>query len=216
MKKYLKITVFFYIMSEINVSYEFLFEVMRSEKNNHEIQKLPTNFYELVVEYIREKQNLLKKDDDLFSMNEKKQVLMLLENLDKILTEIYNRREKKIIELALLKSKARSSIVNINNMLKYEQLFYDRLLITLDNYRNNILQSTLSARDIDIDLIKEQTKHKNQKSIVTVRFLEDIDRFVDEELREYGPYEKETIATLPIQVAKNFEETGKLEFLDNV
>lgn len=204
-------------MSEITVSYEFLFEIMRTEKNVSELQKLPDKFYDSVVEYIREKQDLLKKDDDLFSIREKKQVMMLLENLDKILTEIYSRREKKIIELALLKSKAKSSIINTHNMLKYEQLFYERLLMTLERFRNNVLQSVLSARDIDIDAIKDQnTSNSSNRSIVTVRFIEDIDRFVDEELKEYGPYEKETIATLPIMVAKNFAEAGKLEILDHV
>lgn len=216
MKNYLKIAIFFIIkMTEINITYEYLFEIMRSEKNSYDLLKLPDNFYENVVEYIKEKQDLLKKDDDLFSANEKKQVITLLENVEKILTEIYNRREKKLVELAIIKSKSRSSVVNTTNMLKYEVIFYEKLLLTLDNFRTNLLNNAISAKQIDVNFAQDNSKRK-LKNIVTVRFLEDIGRFVDEHLKEYGPYEKETIATLPIEMAKLFEEQSKLEILEDI
>jgi DNA replication initiation complex subunit (GINS family) len=216
MQKYLKIAIFSLIkMSDFNITYEFLFEIMRSEKNSSELQKLPDNFYELVVEYIKEKQDLLKKDDDLFSANEKKQVLTLLENLEKILTEIYNRREKKIIDLAIVKSKTKSGLIDTTNMLKYEVLFFEKVLITFDNFRNNLLTSALSARPIDMEFMSDNAK-TNQKSIITVRFLEDISKFVDEDMKYHGPFEKETIATLPLSVARILEEQNKLEILDDM
>jgi len=201
-------------MSDINITYEVLFEKMRNEKNNTELQKLPENFYDLVVEYVKGKQDLLKKDDELFSVNEKKQVLMMLENLEKILKDLYQRREKKIIELAIIKSKVRSSLVDTSTMQDNEVLFYEKILTILDSFRNNILNNVLNARVIDIDFARDKTKQ--QSSIITVRFLQDMGKFVDEDLKEYGPFEKETIATLPLSLAQNLAEDNLLEILDDM
>jgi len=217
MQNYLKIAIFLSIMSNINITYDYLFEIMRGEKNNNDLNKLPESFYDQVVDYIKEKQDLLKKDDDLFSAKEKKQVLMLLENLDKILTEIYSRREKKVLELALVKSKSRSGLLDTSNMLKSEVLFFEKLLATLDGFRNNILNNVLSAKEVNVNFSDDLlSKRKTETKIVTVRFLEDVDKFVDSDLKEYGPFEKETIATLPVEMAKLLEEQNKLEILDDV
>jgi len=202
-------------MSNINITYELLFEKMRNEKNNTELQKLPDNFYELVVEYIKGKQDLLKKDDELFSANEKKQVFMMLENLEKILKDLYERREKKIIDLAIVKSKTRSSLVDTSTMQDNEILFFEKILMILDNFRNNILSNVLNARLPEIEFAKD-TKKPLKNAIVTVRFLDDMDKFVDEDLKEYGPFEKETIATLPLSLAQNLVDDDRLEILDDM
>lgn len=200
-------------MSDINITYEVLFEIMLNEKKSTELQHLPDGFYNLVVEYIQEKKDLLKKDDDIFSANEKKQVILLLDNVERILTEIYTRREKKIIDMAILKSKVKSSLIDTGNMQEAESFLFEKLLTDIDHYRTNILTRVLNTKLVEVE---KKTKMKSDKSLVTVRFLEDIDKFFDSDLKEYGPYEKETLTTLPFEMAKPLQADNKLEILDDV
>ena len=200
-------------MSDINVTYEVLFEIMLNEKKSTEMQKLPDSFYNLVVEYIKEKQDLLKKDDDIFSANVKKQVILLLDNVERILTEIYTRREKKIIDMAILKSKVKSSLVDTSNMQEAEQYLFEKVLTDIDHYRMSILNSVLNTKLVEVEHRKVV---RSDDSLVTVRFLEDIGKFFDSDLKEYGPYEKETLTTLPFELAKPLLENNKLEILDDV
>ncbi|MCH8163514.1 MAG: hypothetical protein IIA99_05420 [Proteobacteria bacterium] len=50
---------------------------------------------------------MLTKKDDLFSHDENKKVEKQIENARRIIKEMYERREKKILNFALIKSRNR-------------------------------------------------------------------------------------------------------------
>ena len=71
-------------MSEINISYETLFELLRREKTRDELQKLEDSFFTDVVNYLKEKEEFLqnqKKKQDLFAADEIYKAEKQLENI---------------------------------------------------------------------------------------------------------------------------------------
>ena len=92
---------------EINITYETLFEILKREKETTDLQKLDHKFLNDFVDYLNEKMKLLEKDDNLFSYEEKKKLEKQIDNARRLIKEIYERREKKIIDLALMKSRTK-------------------------------------------------------------------------------------------------------------
>ena len=112
-------------MGEVNITYETLFELLRREKNREELQKLDDSFLNDVLDYLNEKKQqleLLKTKNDLFAVDEKKKAEIQDENIKKIIRELYERREKKIITIAIDKSRTSESVVDTSTLLKEEKL----------------------------------------------------------------------------------------------
>ncbi len=69
-----------------------------------------------------------------------------LDNIRKIIKEFYDRREKKIVLLALDQSKTKSNLVDYSHMLREERDFFDQLTRILDSFRDGILGNILNER----------------------------------------------------------------------
>ncbi len=121
---------------EITISYETLFELLVRERSRGELQKLPDSFFDDVLNYLKQKKNLVKEkqgqsDFALESSKIKKEI----ENMMQIVKDLYNKREKKIVNLALDKSRTQSSIVDTTLLLKEEKELFDELVNSLDRKR---------------------------------------------------------------------------------
>src|SRR3989344_6619666 len=131
---------------EIVITYDTLYNILRKEKNSLEIQQLEHKFFEDVISYLKEKEALLeskKNDHGLFGFEEKKKISTQIENIQRILREIYDYREKKIIMLASDVSKTNGMVTNKDTLLSEEKEMYDSILSTLNKYRNGILYNIL-------------------------------------------------------------------------
>jgi DNA replication initiation complex subunit (GINS family) len=205
---------------EINITYETLFELLRREKTREELQKLDNTFFEDVVNYLKDKKAALDKPkDDLFAAEERRKAEIQFENIKKILKEFYERREKKIINMAMDMSRIsmgalNSEIVDTSAMLKEEKELFDCVVEILNNNRKGILYNVLEAmipnvEKKEIKETKEETKEVETGSEVSkeepnqkmVRFLHAVPKFVGKDLEEYGPFEQEDIANLPDEIA---------------
>lgn len=222
-------------MAEITITYETLFELLRREKNREELQKLDADFFKNLAEYLKDKQNILKQNTaSLFSFEEKESVEKQLQNIRKIIRELYDRREKKIIYMALNKSRTNSELMDTSALLKEENGLFDALTALFLNYREGILDNILKANIPEIKNLcfsneffsgekSEKEKPKDlktdalpsQQESVLVRFLQDIPGFVGPELEQYGPFEEEEMANLPEKVAFVLVEKGKAEVINN-
>src|SRR3989338_5353305 len=129
-------------MEEINITLETLYDILRNEKKREDLQKLSETFFFDVVQYLREKKKFLeiKRDENnAFATAEKEKLEYELRSIKRILKEIYEKREKKIIDIALNRSRTGSDIIDTSAMLKEEKAFYDILLNTLDGFRKGVL-----------------------------------------------------------------------------
>jgi DNA replication initiation complex subunit (GINS family) len=217
---------------EVNLTYETLFELLRREKNRVEIQQLEKSFFKDFVEYIKTKKQLLEeKQGQLQGSGEDVTKLMIqIDNINKIMKELYDRREKKITSLALMSVKSGSSIPK-GSMLEIEEAFYSELLSLFSKYRKGVITNLINQElpSIEESLANGGQEHNNHTNSlsndsgsvlipnagntepVLVRFLSYAPKFVDENLETQGPFEAEEITTLPVKIAQILINQGKAE-----
>lgn len=135
-------------MDNIKITLETLYDILRNEKKKEDLQKLEPSFFADVIGYLREKKSLLDlkcEGEELFAAGEKEKVEYELRSIKRILKEIYEKREKKIIDIALNRSKTGSDIINTDALLREEKEFYKNILGTLDLFRRGILLNLFRA-----------------------------------------------------------------------
>lgn len=204
---------------EVVITYETLFELLKREKERSDLQRLEPTFFADTIHYIKDKKKILEaKSESPFAVEERKKTERQLENIYKILKELYERREKKIITLALDKSRTKSNLIDTTALLREEKVLFDAMTDLLDNYREAIMYSVLNEKipfmqPIENKKPKEEftTALELKKSTKLVRFLSHVPKFVGPELEEYGPFEEEDIANLPAEIADVLMNKGRAE-----
>ncbi|MFW6231339.1 MAG: hypothetical protein ACOC32_04945 [Nanoarchaeota archaeon] len=79
---------------DVSITYEKLFDLTRKEKGNEELQKLDTTFFDDLIAYLNDKTHILAKENQgsLFSKSEKEMTRKQLENIKKIIKDLYAKR----------------------------------------------------------------------------------------------------------------------------
>src|SRR3990167_1864825 len=132
-----------------------------------------------------------------------------LKNVLKILKELYEKRENKIIQFALFCSRSNNA-QDTSTMLPEEFALYSQLKETLDNYRlgilNNILQNKLPSLSLSNP---KDLKGEEKTDSLSIQVLKDIPEFVGPDLSVYGPFkvgEKQQIPTMIAQMLIDTEQ----------
>lgn len=211
-------------MSEIKITLETLYDVLRNEKKREDLQKLDATFFVDVVSYLREKKTLLdsKQDsDELFAAGERDKLDYELRSIKRILREIYEKREKKIIDIALNKSKTGSDIIDTSAMLREEKEFYQQLLAHLDTYRLGVLRNVLKAElpfitpkdEPALPVKKEEPdpEKEEQEPLTKIKFTHPVPSFVWKDMKVYGPFETGDEIDIFPEVAELIVRKGRAE-----
>ena len=211
---------------EVNITYETLFELLKREKDMADLQKLDPNFFNDFVDYLNEKSKVLDKEDSLFSYDEKKKVEKQIDNAKRIIKEIYERRERKMLSIALIKSRTKSDVMDTSSFLENEKRFFDEIVKVLDVFRKDIINNIIDGKqasetatdkeeinkkEINENDKKDDGKKEEVKNTKLVRFLHVVPKFVGKELEEYGPFAEEDIANLPLEIADLLINKGRVE-----
>jgi DNA replication initiation complex subunit (GINS family) len=203
---------------KVNISYQVLFELARREKTRDELQKLEPTFFDDIVEYLNEKKQLLKEQKqklDTYSVDEQDKTERQLDNIYRLIKDLYERREKKIVMMALSQSRTRGAITNTTTLLNEEAEFYEELVKLFDGFRAKILSSIIQGRKLEMtreEPTPEETEKKQDK-MKMVRFLHAVPKFLGKELEVYGPFEEEDVASLPEEIAELLITKGRAEEL---
>ena len=196
-------------MPEEIITYEVLYDILRRERIKQELQKLDQILFNDINKYVREKKSILddlKAKSSIFAQKEVEKTEKQLINIKKIVKEIYDKRESKITQLALIAAKT-TKIQDESNLLPEERLLFENLVKFLKNYRDDILNRLLEE-DLKPKVIKS-----DQESIKLVRITQPIPKFIGDDLNEYGPFEEEYIASLPIRIAELLIKNNRAEEL---
>ncbi len=202
-------------MSEDSIiTYEKLYEVLRLEKYKKELQKLEPGFFNKVVRYLDEKKSILQNQeskDSIFASQSITKTKRQLENTKMILKELYERREAKIIQMALFNSRTSEKSNETDALLDEEIKFYKSLLSLFNNYKTGILDNILNCKIplVVNNIINKETP--NEKINRLVRFLHPVPQFIGEDMQVYGPFESEDIANLPQKVSEILIKNNRVE-----
>lgn len=203
--------------NNISLTYEKLFDITRKEKNSEELQKLDKNFYIDFIEYLNDKANILfkEKEGSLFSKSEKELTAKQLENIKKLITELNMRREQKLMNLAIIKSRTNSNLIDTSALLDEEKILFNNMVSLLNEYKQKVLLKILSGQNpskptpINDPKLKSEIGMEKKHEKIEIEFINEVPKFIGKELEPYGPFEKGTSAILPEDVANILIKKGR-------
>jgi len=204
-------------MSEdVTVTYETLFELFRREKDRQELQKLWDTFVVDVCEYVKEQDKSLSTIPE----PEKKKAELHFDNVKRVIKELYEKREKKIVSMSLDRTRTRADIFDTSIMLENERELFNSLVSVLNNGRTSCLSqmtcpskppvpkvnTNVSTPESTVEETKEElaeksTEESNEKPTKMIRFICAVPKFLGPNLEQYGPFEEEDVASLPTKVS---------------
>ena len=172
------------------ITFEYIRKVQREEQYEVKLSKIPDDFYEKTKKYLEQKQKLAKKKGDRLSEME-------LINIQRILEDVYNRRETKILNKAIL---AIRTGIPVENLTKNEEKFFRQLVELLRFHR----QKTLN-------ILTKKTKEKKEPKLEKLKFTQDIPAFMGPDLKKYGPFKLGEEGEIPIENAELMVKTGNAQ-----
>ncbi len=209
------------MIEEIN--YRTLRKIQQMEKNSSILTDLDNDFYKNLEKYILDLNNRLESESD----EHKKRLLNEeIENTKKIITSIYEQREKKILLTAI--SKARGGKPDLKFMVNVERDFFDSILKLIDTFRSKILENkkTMVICKIKSDVVNNEIKKenkiinnneikilKNRNLNPIIRVIKDIPNFVGTDEKKYT-LKKNDIVSLPEDMKEMLLNRKVIEKLD--
>lgn len=170
-------------MPEETITFELIRKIQREEQTSPKLTRLPENFYEKLSLYLEQKRKLSE---------ENRKVALELKNVKALVEDIFNRRERKIINQAIITVRTK---IPPENLTEEEKEFFDDLVKTIGERRKKTLGEILSE--------------KKEGNLVV--FKEDVPQFVGSDEKVYGPFKKGDKAKLPEENVKILKEKGVVE-----
>ncbi|MEM5815135.1 MAG: hypothetical protein QXD89_01455 [Candidatus Aenigmatarchaeota archaeon] len=167
------------------ISFDYLKKILNGEKTSPNLVKIPDNFYELVEKYIKGKMSLVKERKDEVEIR----------NIKRVVENIYNLRERKILNFAIMHARIGNRVINLT---KEEEDLFNKIVCCLKEKRKIIERLN--------EII--EGKKEFEKLIV---FKEDFPSFVGIDGQVYGPFKKGDIAKIPEENMKILVERGIVE-----
>lgn len=183
------------------ITYNDLYEALRKERYSDQLQPLMKGFINEVSEYIKDREEAIGKDADMFS-DEVQKAKKQLENAISIFKELVLRRKKKLLELAFVSAETGISKRDFENMLSYEKEVFDKIMKAL-NEGDKAVEKLLSG-------VEGEQKEKNKMII----FKDETDEFLDLEGNKLGPFSKGDIVNIPQEIANILIVDGKADPVD--
>lgn len=174
------------------ITYETIRKVHRAEKQEQTLQKLPDNFFHLVRNWMEHKQKTFESSKDTVALLE-------LENVKKLLEDLVNRRQRKVVISALHTVRGD---VPPENLTEEEVKFFDKMVNLLKNFKQEVQEQLLGYENIVEEKIEDARKSlKDINNRKKVKILSDLPKFVDSDLKSYGPFKANESAELPVNMA---------------
>lgn len=208
---------------EMALTYEQLFDALRREKSRDELQKLEDGFYEEVAGFLQQKKRLMeqaRQKHDLSSLSVQRAQIEY-QNVQKILRDLYERRERKIVTLALHRTRTDAMIVDTDALLAQERVLYDELVRVLKESRTTVLQAAPShERPAKVQEPEDEIAQESQarthsdepeEGLLEVHFTAAVPKFVGKNLQVFGPFQPGDAARLPPDVADILVRKGRAQ-----
>ena len=173
--------------------YDELFAAWRREITDSSLGSLPPDFYSRVAVYLKR----VKEENRMLDKKSVKANLLEHEELHvkSMLQELVWARYRKLLKII-----TKSQKVPAESLAFEEVQIFESFIPFTDGYQNfakSLLQGQVSK--IDTELV-----HKR----VTLRFSKNIPSVIGADMKTYGPFNVEDVASLPIENAKIFVKQG--------
>ena len=188
--------------------YDELYAAWRFELENPELGGLPSDFYARAADYLRR----INEETQMMDKKTAKSTLLdrELERVKCMLQELIWARYKKLVTLigenkklpsSLLADEEESLCAGFLSFAESYQKFTDKLL------RGKI--STQVSNPVPSHASKEAVKKVNKR--VVLRFVKAVPAVVGVDMKTYGPFMVEDVASVPVENAKILVKQGLAE-----
>lgn len=211
-------------MPDETLSYDEIYDLLRTEKFAAELQNLTPHDLEKIKRYLEDKQKLLKQQENssqIFNSQKRAMIQIEIENALRALRDLYEFREKKILNRAVFSVRTGKVIRDTTNMLAHEEEFYNKLIEYIPVNREKFFKllepgspslipekeeepATKGAED-------SETVKSEEVKFVKVKFLEAVEGFVAQDLKSYGPYSAGAEEEIPETIANLLIGQNKVE-----
>jgi len=161
-------------MPEETITFELIRKIQREEQRVPKLTKLPENFYANVKSYLKQKRRLADK-----------KVALELKNVERLIEDVFNRRERKILNQTIITARTE---IPPENLTKEEKDFFEKITGLIKERRRSELDSLLTQ--------------KKEEFVSLVVFKQDTPEFVGADEKVYGPFKRGDIAKLPEENVK--------------
>ncbi len=180
--------------------YNQLYAVWKKELETPELQKLPKDFYSEISSYLKK----LREEGRMLDKKTAKAKLLETEmkNVKLMVYGLIWIRYKKIV-----KKTSEGQKPPIESLTTQEEKTFTEFLSLTEVYRN-FVKTVLQGQGPEL---KVEFKHK----MAVLRFLREIPEIMGADIKTYGPFKAEDIASMPVENAKILIERGlaeKVEF----
>jgi len=192
-------------MDQEDINYKTLRKIQQQEKTFPLLTKIYRDFYQKFSEYLKNLQRIAEKEE-----NSQKIKLFddEIQNTKKIAFNVYELREKKIIQAAL--SKVRGGKPDLKNLLEIEKRLYDSIVKQIIVSREEILEQKLEKKTDVKSAPETGKKEKKSNTNAIVRVTQDTPEFVGTNMKTYS-LRKDDVLTLPKEMSEPLLKRGVVE-----
>lgn len=176
----------------MSLTYDDIRRIYRLEKNSVDLVNTGPNFDDQLAELVsKERENYLDSIKKA-SFSKAKD----FSNLKKLIEEIFQMREKKLLNKALLTTRIED--YTKTNLTDAEIETFDKLLKVLTGHRKRI------------EFLFDEHAETQDKSLnnLAVRIIKEVPSFIGADMKEYGPYSQPQEIILPSKVGNLLVEKG--------
>ncbi|WP_457555161.1 DNA replication complex subunit Gins51 [Candidatus Pyrohabitans sp.] len=189
-----------------------LSEALRREKASPYLQEIGRDFYTEARRLFQQMLSDCRRTGDLSQLSTR---LAELDNIKKMINDIYETRERKIVSSALYYVKSGED-VEAENLTAEEEALLREIITTLKTGRERVLsgfEGQMDESGTHAEAPQEECGRSGEVNFVTVRILRDIPSLVGVDGRVYGEFRAEDVVTLPEPNARILVKRGDAELI---
>ncbi len=172
--------------------YDELYEAWLKEKEEPELQKLPRDFYRRAADYVKK----IKEGRRMLDEKTTKARLMKSEweYAKRMIKELIALRYEKVLERI-----REDGDVPVEALTDEEKALYKDAIPLKDSLLSLI-------KDVSRGVIKGIKREEER--YVLVRFLREVPAIIGSDMKTYGPFKPEDLATIPVENARTLIKQG--------
>ncbi len=180
--------------------YDELYAAWLMETESSELGSLPSDFYSRAANYLQKilsETRLLDKNSLKANLLEKESA-----NAKRMLAELISTRYRKIVKMATAGRE-----VSVDSLTAEEAKLYNVVAPSTEAY-SRFVSGVLQGQVVPIDPSSGFPEPKLVHKRVTLRFLKPVPPIIGSDMKSYGPFAVEDVASVPSENAKILVKQG--------
>jgi DNA replication factor GINS len=179
--------------------YDELYHAWKSETEKTELEKLPPDFYSRIADYMKK----LKEEGRMLDKRTLKTTLLKkeMQNARTMVQRLIQTRYRKIVA----------------KMAKGEDIVQETMISEERAICSKVLTSSEAVHSLAKEVVRGETmktKIEVEHKRTVLRFLREVPAIIGSDMKTYGPFKVEDVATMPVENAKILAKQNLAEKLE--